>query len=129
MRRLFLIIVLALAASIGFPAAASAQPAGDPYQTKVLTDQDFLLYFQFMELSRHSVDSEALASFASQNNLAPGALSTLAARIDYGRLIIENPAIAESLVAAHGPAVNPSDQERLLFDKYAEDIRRIRSAN
>jgi hypothetical protein len=94
-----------------------------------LTDQDFLLYFEFMELSRQNVGPEALASFASQNNLDPEALASLAARIDYGRLIIENPSLADSLVDAYGPAVNPTDKERVLFDKYAEQIQRLHASN
>jgi hypothetical protein len=118
-------LLLALAVLLAAFAAAEAGAAtagADLYRSKTLTDNDFLLYFQYMELSRLNVGQEAMASFAQQNDLEPAALAALAARIEYGRLIIENPTLAESLAATHGPAVNPSDQERILFDKYAEEL-------
>ena len=121
-----LVLVVLLAAFWIAPTAVRAQ-GSDPYSARSLTDHDFLLYFQYMELIRQQVDAEALASFARQNNLTPEALNSLVNRVNLGRLIIENPGMAESMVATYGPIINPTDQERALFEKYADDISRLLS--
>ena len=119
--------VLALAIVLGAPQAGVAQSARYLDQGRVLTDNDFLLYFQYMELARQNADEEALVNFARHNQLEPEDLPSLASRISYGLLVFENPDLAESMVAAHGPAVNPTDGEKVLFQKYSEDIRRYQS--
>jgi hypothetical protein len=123
------ILLLALFAAAALAAPAPARAQADRYLSaeSSLTDNDFLLYFQFMELNRQDVDEAALGSFARQNGVEPEALASLANRVNIGQLIIENPGMAESMVATYGPAVNPSDRERALFQKYADQIRRYRS--
>jgi hypothetical protein len=125
-------LVLILSALLAAPAALLAQTGragGGHYLGRSLTDQDFLLYFQYIELNRQNVAPEALASFAAQNGLDPAALASLADRINYGRLIIENPALAGDLVATYGPAIAPTDQERLLFERYSADLNRLQNNN
>jgi hypothetical protein len=118
---------MALALVLGVPADGPAQPGRYLQQGRTLTDNDFLLYFQYMELARQNADEEAMVHFASHNQLAPGDLPSLALRISSGMLIIENPDLAGPMVAAHGPAINPTDGEKVLFQKYSEDIRRYQS--
>lgn len=123
----------ALAVVLGAPPAALAQDAA-PSQSDVylsggrnLTDGDFQLYFQFMELTRQNIDHDVLVSFAKRHNVSTSDLNSLTARINYGQLIIENPSLANGLEATYGPAINPSAQERALFTKYSADILRYQT--
>ncbi|MDR2456262.1 MAG: hypothetical protein LBE49_06695 [Deltaproteobacteria bacterium] len=119
-----------LLATLALSASALAQNQGRYLSGgRSLTDRDFLLYFQFMELSKHDVDDEAIGNFASRNGCSKSDLDSLSVRITYGQLIIDNPSLAPGLEAVYGPGITPSVQERALFSKYSADIQRYQAGN
>jgi hypothetical protein len=126
--------VFALAIAISPSAAAFPQEAayagGDLYLSggRALTDSDFFLYFQYMELSRQNIGKDALDSFASRNKVSAVDLDSLSVRIKYGQLIIDNPLLARSLEATYGPAIVPNADERELFGKYSAELKRHQPA-
>jgi hypothetical protein len=105
-----------------------AQDSGDPnnyYLTdgRVLTDSDFHLYFQYMELLRQKPDKETMQAFIDAHQVDARIFISLATRINFGKIILDDPSVTERLVSAYGNIIVPKGDEIALFKKYDETIK------